>query len=184
MRNGLKVLAVVLLGALLVGCAVASRVSELRHENRVIYRCDETGKGVTVNLDESLVYKEMVTREFRGVTVKGYLFKGDDSASVLVTRMPRTDFETLLNKELDAPKSGVTLFPPRTILAASSCELVRAYVGTLEDDVVAAVRFRKAAKNTFLCETWTTIDDVMAHDMSLVSEFDMETDRLISMDEN
>jgi len=161
------------------GCASRSAVSELRWDNVIAYTHDVTGDSVSVTVDPPYVYREFTERSFEGVEVEGYLFVKNETDTILVTRMVREDFEQLVGSTLDVPMTGVTSFPPKSIFEAQFCELVRAYVVTLEKDVVAVVRVKGLNPEKKPCEPWTNLDDVTNARPDVVNKFDKSADAAI-----
>jgi len=166
---------------MVMGCATRGTINETRRNNLITYTNAETGQFVSVELSDGYVYEQPITRVFRDVEVKGHLFKREMYGSILVAKMSRDEFEQLVGIKLNAPLNGVKSYPPKTIFVSQYCELVRAYVTTLDDNVVAAVKVQAPTQDAALCGTWTSLDDVMAHDINVISEFDKSADESISM---
>ncbi|BCS89533.1 hypothetical protein [Pseudodesulfovibrio sediminis] len=181
MKRVLTVLMVSLLVSLFAGCAAKTTMIENRVENTVTYTLPETGQFVTVQLGDSYTYEHYMERTFRGVDVKGYLFMDDSGSAILVSKMPREKFEQLVRRKLAIPAKGIQALAPRTIYGSKFCDLVRAYVVTVENDVVAAVKVKTLVDYTEECAKWTTLDDVMAAEMELVTEFDTSADEAITL---
>lgn len=181
MQRSASILVALFLIVLVAGCASRQSVTEQVDGRRIVYTA-ETGRFVAVSVGGGYVYESPLERKFRGVEVKGHLFKNADGSSVVVARMTRDEFEELVGIELQGPSEGVKAFPPRTIFARKSCELVRAYVATLEEDVVAAVKLKAVQADPSLCATWLSVDDVMVHEFELVSRFDESADEAVTME--
>ncbi|MGL1862888.1 MAG: hypothetical protein OCC46_10250 [Pseudodesulfovibrio sp.] len=164
------------------GCAVKSDIAEMKQDSVITYSHDTTGQSVTVAVGAPYVYQEFIERKFEKVMVKGYLFKNETESAILVTKMPRGDFEKLVGVTLDAPMTGIKAFPPKTIFEDAFCELVRAYVVTFEKEVVAAVKVKSLNSDNEICDQWVSIDDVMAERPEVVTEFDKSADNVIKID--
>lgn len=176
-----KLLHLLMLLPLVFGCAARSEISESMHDDVIRYSHDETGQSVTVAVGAPYVYQEFIERSFEGVVVKGYLFKNEKESAILVTKMPRGEFEKLVGLTLDAPLTGIKAFPPKTIYENAFCELVRAYVVTLEKEVVAAVKVKGLNPEKKPCEQWVSLDDVLADRPDVVTQFDKSADAVIQM---
>jgi len=179
MRN-IKLLLVV--GALLLvaGCAARSQVVPAQQGHVVTFTHEKSGKAVTVSVTGGYTFKRIVDREFKGVPVYGYLYANGESG-ILVSRMTKEDFEKLARVGINAPKSGVKAYPPRTIYQPTYCELIRAYVVSFEGEVVAAIKAAPLDVDNAGCGNWLTLDDVMTEDPDRVIQFDQSADEAISM---
>jgi len=177
----IKILLPMLLLFLAVGCATKSPVVEARNDNRVIFTVAETGQSVVVEIGSDYSYDSFVKRSFKGTDFRGYLFRAKDESAILVSKMPRVEFEDLIGFKLDAPANSVKSYPPKTIFQSHYCKLVRTYVTTLDMDVVSAVKLQTPTTDEALCSDWTTLDEVMIERFDMLADFDKSADENIRM---
>jgi hypothetical protein len=165
---------------LLAACAARGPLTEDRQGNAVTFARSDTGNAVTVTLGPDLTYEKRVHRKFMGATVEGWLYRAGDGTTVLVSGMDRAKFEDLIGRTVDAPESGIKAFPPQTSWLPALCRLVRAYVVSLDNDVVAAVKFGPSFDGQ--CDGQTDNEAYMAAHLDEVAEFDRKAEQAISID--
>ncbi|MEZ7196982.1 hypothetical protein [Pseudodesulfovibrio karagichevae] len=165
---------------LLAACAARGPLAEDRTDNVVRVTRTDTGNAVTVTLGPDLEYAKRVHRDFMGATIEGWLYRAEDGTSVLVSSMDRAKFEDLIGRSIEAPKSGIKAYPPQTSWLPRLCQLVRAYVVSLDSDVVAVVKFGPRPEGE--CDGLVGNDDYMAAHLDEVAEFDRRAEQDISID--
>ncbi|OIQ50538.1 hypothetical protein BerOc1_02476 [Pseudodesulfovibrio hydrargyri] len=165
---------------LLAACAARGPLTEERRGNVVAFARADTGNAVTVTLSPGLEFDKHVRRDFMGATVEGWLYRAEDGTSVLVSSMDRARFEDLIGRTIEAPKTGIKAYPPQTSWLPRLCQLVRAYVVSLDSDVVAAVKFGPRSDGE--CDGLVDNDEYMAAHLDEVAEFDRRAEREISVD--
>lgn len=163
----------------LAACAARGPLSEERNGNVVAFTRADTGNGVTVTLSDDLEYEKRVHRDFMGATIEGWLYRAEDGTSVLVSSMDRKEFEDLIGRDMEAPAAGVKAYPPKTSWLPRLCQLVRAYVVSLDSDVVTAVKFGPRPEGE--CDGMVSNDDYMAAHLDEVAEFDRRAEQEISI---
>ncbi|MGE4424604.1 MAG: hypothetical protein AB7D39_20040 [Pseudodesulfovibrio sp.] len=168
-----------LAGLLLAGCAPRGPLAEDRDDNVVSFVRSDTGNAVTVTLGPDLAYDKRVYRDFMGATIEGWLYRAGDGTSVLVSSMGRKEFEDLIGRTIEAPETGIKAFPPQTSWLPRLCQLVRAYVVSLDSDVVAVVKFGPRPEGE--CDGLVGNDDYMAAHPKEVAEFDRRAEQDISI---
>ena len=161
------------------GCAVKGSLLEDRTGEVITFTQVDSGRSVSLSVGGGYAYEKRVDREFMGVNFKGYLFKAEDGSSVLVSRLPRDVFENLIGRQIKAPATGVTAYSPKTVFLPRFCQLVRAYVITLDSDVVAAVKILSFADDAGGCDRWETSEAFLAENFDAVAEFDNKADAAI-----
>jgi hypothetical protein len=175
-----RVLLLIPLLLLLSACAARGPLTEDRQDNVVTFVRSDTGHAVTVTLGPDLKYDKRVHRDFMGATIEGWLYRAGDGTSVLVSSMDRAKFEDLIGRSIEAPKTGIKAYPPQTSWLPRLCQLVRAYVVSLDNDVVSAVKFGPRPEGE--CEGMVGNDDYMAAHLDQVAEFDRRAEQEISID--
>ncbi|NDV18614.1 hypothetical protein GO013_04170 [Pseudodesulfovibrio sp. JC047] len=165
----------------IIGCAAKGPVHEARDDNRVVYTSARTGQTVIVEIGSAYTYDSFIKRDFKGTDFHGFLYRADDESVILVSKMPRAEFEDLIGFTLDAPASSTRQYPPKTIFQSAYCKLVRTYVTTLDTDVVSAVKLQTPTTDESLCEDWTSLDEVMAERFDMLADFDASADENIHM---
>lgn len=181
MKHYKILLAVSLLLLLVAGCASRSAMVPAHEGNIVTYTDAKSGKVVTVSVGAPYQFKQVVDREFQGVPIYGYLYTNGDESSILVTKLPQSDFEELAEVNLGRSGSEVKAYPAKTLYISQYCELVRAYVVSFEGEVVAAVKAKGLESDNAGCGDWLTLQDVMADDLALVEAFDQSADEALSI---
>lgn len=170
---------VIILAALLAGCAARGPLAEDRDGNVLTFTRADTGRSVTVRLADELVYEKRVHRDFMGAKIEGDLYRAPDDTSVLVSVLDRKVFEDLIGRTLDGPASGVRAYPPRTSWLPRLCQLVRAYVVALDSDVVAVVKFGNYRGENGECAGDVTQETFVAAHFDEVAAFDKTADESI-----
>ncbi|EGB16042.1 hypothetical protein DND132_2839 [Pseudodesulfovibrio mercurii] len=163
----------------MAGCAARGPLTEERADNVITYARIDTGRAVTVTLGPDLKYEKRVHREFMGTTVEGWLYRADDGTSVLVSSMDRRKFEDLIGRPIDAPRTGIKAYPPQTSWLPKLCQLVRAYVVSMDGDVVAAVKFGPQPDGE--CDGSVDDEAYMAAHLDEVAAFDRTAEREIAL---
>jgi len=163
----------------LAACAARGPLSEERNGNVVAFTRADTGNGVTVTLSDDLKYEKRVHRDFMGATIEGWLYRAGDGTSVLVSSMDRAKFEDLIGRPLHDPEAGVKAYAPQTSWLPRLCQLVRAYVVSLDSDVVSAVKFGPRFDGE--CDGMVDNDEYMAAHLDEVAEFDQQAEKEIGI---
>lgn len=173
MRRIRYVLPAVLAVLILAGCAARGPFVEDRDGNVVIFTRADTGHAVTVTLGPGLDYEKRVSRDFMGADIEGWLYSADDGTSVLVSSMARKEFEDLVGRSIDAPATGAKAYPPQTSWLPRLCQLVRAYVVSLDGDVISVVKFGPRPET---CDGLVENDAYMAAHADEVAAFDRKAE--------
>ena len=164
---------------LLAACAARGPLTEDRQGNVVTFVRADTGNKVTVTLSPDLTYDKRVNRQFMGATIEGWLYRAKDDTSVLVSSMDRAKFEDLIGRTIKAPNTGVKAYPPQTSWLPRLCQLVRAYVVSLDSDVVSTVKFGPRPEGE--CDGSVDNDAYMAAHLDEVAEFDRRAEQEIGI---
>jgi hypothetical protein len=164
---------------LLAACAARGPLAEDRQGNVVTFTRSDTGNAVTVTLSPDLAYDKRVHRDFMGATIEGWLYRAEDGTTVLVSSMDRAKFEDLIGRTIEAPRKGIKAYPPQTSWLPRLCQLVRAYVVSLDSDVVSAVKFGPRPEGE--CDGLVDNDEYMAAHLDEVAEFDRRAEQEISL---
>ncbi|XXJ18504.1 hypothetical protein ACR42D_02925 [Desulfovibrio caledoniensis] len=175
-----RLLSLIPLLLLLTACAARGPLAEDRRGNVVSFTRTDTGNVVTVTLSPDLEYEKRVHRDFMGATIEGWLYRAEDGTSVLVSSMDRTKFEDLIGRTIEAPEAGIKAYPPQTSWLPRLCQLVRAYVVSLDSDVVSTVKFGPRPEGE--CDGSVDNDAYMAAHLDEVAEFDRRAEQEISVD--
>ncbi|WP_319581600.1 hypothetical protein [uncultured Pseudodesulfovibrio sp.] len=175
-----RLLLLIPLMLILAACAVKGPLAEDRQGNVVTFARPDTGNTVTVTLSPELTYDKRVHRKFMGATIEGWLYRAEDGTSVLVSSMDRAKFEDLIGRTIDAPRTGVRVYPPQTSWLPRLCQLVRAYVVSLDSDVVSAVKFGPRPEGE--CDGLVDNDEYMVAHLNEVAEFDRRAEQEIRID--
>lgn len=175
-----RIALLILLLMLVAGCAARGRIAEDRADNAVTFTRADTGRSVTVTLGPDLTYDKRVHRDFMGAQIDGWLYRAEDGTSVLVSSLPRAEFEDLIGRSMQAPSYGFKAYPPQTSWLPRLCQLVRAYVVSVDSDVVAAVKFGPRPEGE--CDGLIDNDQYMAAHFDEVAEFDRRADADIVID--
>jgi hypothetical protein len=163
----------------LAACAAKGPLTEDRQGNVVTFVRSDTGNKVTVTLGPDFKYDKRVHRDFMGATIEGWLYRAENNTSVLVSSMDRAKFEDLIGRNLQAPKAGVKAYAPHTSWLPRLCQLVRAYVVSLDSDVVSAVKFGPRFDGE--CDGLVDNDEYMAAHLDEVAEFDLQAEKEIGI---
>jgi len=164
---------------LLASCAAKGPLTEDRQGNVVTFARPDTGNKVVVTLGPGLKYDKRVHRDFMGATFEGWLYRAEDNTSVLVSSMDRAKFEDLIGRPLHDPEAGVKAYAPQTSWLPRLCQLVRAYVVSLDSDVVSAVKFGPRFDGE--CDGMVDNDEYMAAHLDEVAEFDQQAEKEIGI---
>lgn len=178
--NYSKLLLVVALLLMVTGCVHQASVIETRKDATITFTHDDSGQFVAVTIAEPYKYAKDIDTEYRGVPVKGPVFTTPNGASIVVAKMKRGEFEELTGLAINAPKNTMKSYPPKTILEKDACQLVRAYVVTLDSSVVAAVSLQGLDTPAGMC-IWKSLDEVKEDLPEKVNDFDLVMDEVVTI---
>ena len=171
----------VLIIAGFLGCTgLKASVSHTRQGNEITYADKKAGHHVRVVVSKPFEYKDIVTRENQGITIKGYQFvKNDDQ--ILVTRLHKTDFQTLTGIRVETDATEFIRFDPFTFFDKPDCKFVRTHIHTVSEFLIIAAYFKSLDRNTTPCDDWMSVEDVSAAEPELLETFNREADSSIQM---
>lgn len=168
---------------LAAGCAKNVGLYGVRTANTITYKGTETKHTVAFTVKGDYVYEKKVDNYFMGIELIGHLFRAPDGSTVLVAKMPRDDFEDLIGYPLKSPTWGIKAHPPRTEWLELLCQLARAYVVTLDEEVMTAIKLQTFKDEAGECtRDWESEEEIMAEDPALMTRFEETADRSIVVD--
>lgn len=171
----------VLIIAGFLGCAgLKAPVSHTRQGNEITFEDKKAGHHVRVVVSTPFEYKDIITRKNQEITIKGYQFvKNEDQ--ILVTRLHKTDFQTLTGIRVETDATEFVRFDPFTFFDKPDCKFVRTHIHTISDFLIIAAYFKSLDRNTYPCDDWMSVEDVSAAEPELLNAFNREADSSIQM---
>lgn len=166
---------------LLLGCAVKSDLAEGRSGNTVTYALPDSDDFVTFTVGGDFVYERPFDKEFMGLGMAGYLFSSGDGCRLLVTKVPRDGFEDLIGRDIQAPAKGTKTYEPRTAYLGRLCRLARFYIVSLGTEVAGAIKI-KSFKHGETCLGWEDLEELTARHPEMVETFNKSGDQAVSIE--